>query len=83
MFLTIVRLSNLSDMLNFSKLPAHEHERVIKFIEQKDLAALIAIHNRYELSSARYCCQSTAQRLLQEFEQGVRLGFIKKHEQQS
>jgi len=83
MFLTIVRLSNLNDMLNFSKLPTHEHERVIKLIEQKDLAALIAIHNRYELSSARYCCQSTAHRLLQEFELGLRLGYIKKNEQQS
>lgn len=42
---------------DFSKLPEHEHARVIELIELNQWSELVRIHDQYGLSQNYYCCE--------------------------
>lgn len=41
---------------DFSKLPAHEHARVVQFVRQGAWRELVFIHDKYQLSPYEFCC---------------------------
>ena len=41
---------------NWSKLPETEYQRVRELYENRDWAALLEVHNQYQLSPYEYSC---------------------------
>jgi len=61
-------------MWDFTKLPKEEHARVIQHLRLGEFRELARIHNEYNLSPWKYCCQPNA--VLKWFQHGVDKGFI-------
>lgn len=62
---------------DFSKLPKHEHQRVIDRSDSRDAKTLMIIHNQYELSDELYCCTKQNEMVLKWFKYGIENGYIK------
>lgn len=60
---------------DFSKLPDHEHARVLDLWSKNDVPALAAIHNQYQLSDHNYCCKLSG--VSAWFKYGIETGQIK------
>lgn len=45
---------------DFTKLPEHEHQRVVDAYATNQVGVLMAIHNDYRLSPEYYCCEGKA-----------------------
>lgn len=41
---------------DFNKLPPHEHAGAVDAFTRRDIGHLIYLHDRYELSHRKYCC---------------------------
>jgi hypothetical protein len=41
---------------NFNSIPANEHPKIKEALEGHNLAAIILIHDKYELSHHQMCC---------------------------
>ena len=63
---------------DFSKLPDHEHERVIDRADSNDAQTLMLIHNEYRLSADLYCCAVQNEMVLKWFKYGIDNGLIKR-----
>ena len=63
-------------MWDFTKLPEHEHSRVISALDAGDHRTLIDLHNTYKLSQWIYCCAVGG--VINWFTYGVESGQIKK-----
>ena len=59
---------------DFGRLPVSEHRAVLDALQNGDVRALIAIHDKYELSPYNYCCSHAG--LLAWFEHGIKTGAI-------
>jgi len=62
---------------DWSKLPKHEHQRVIDRYNSRDAKTLMIIHNQYELSDELYCCTKQNEMVLNWFKYGIENGYIK------
>jgi hypothetical protein len=60
---------------DFSKLPEHEHGRVIELYKAGRWADLAAIHDKYNLSNYSYCCDLSGLKVWYKF--GIEQGKIK------
>lgn len=60
---------------DFTKLPEHEHPRVVDLLKSNRLGDLVLLHDRYQLSSNVYCCDLVAAQAW--FQWGVTNGLIK------
>lgn len=60
---------------DFSKLPEHEHARVIELYNAGRWSDLAAIHDKYNLSNYSYCCDLSGLKLWYKF--GIEQGKIK------
>lgn len=60
---------------DFTKLPEHEHPRVVELLKSNRLGELVLLHDRYQLSSNVYCCDLGAAQAW--FQWGVTNGLIK------
>ena len=63
---------------DFSKLPEGEYQNVIDLFKAYNWAALLKIHNKYKLSSNRYCCSNVKAAMFQWFKHGIDTGQIKR-----
>ena len=43
-------------MWDFDKLPESEHALALQLLANRDVEGLLALHNKYNLSQNRYCC---------------------------
>ena len=64
---------------DFSKLPDHEHARVLDLWQKNDVVALAAIHNQYRLSDHNYCCKLSG--VSAWFKYGIETGQIQANDQ--
>lgn len=60
---------------DFTKLPDHEHQRVLDAYAANQVGVLMAIHNDYRLSPEHYCCEGKA--VLRWFKWAIEKGIIK------
>jgi len=63
-------------MWDFTRLPKHEHARVIELVDAANWGELMVIHNQYHLSHNVYCCDEKPVR--RYFEWAIEQGIISK-----
>ncbi len=68
-------------MWDFSRLPDHEHENVLRLYSEQRWGELMLMHNRYVLSMNVYCCNEAP--IIRYFGWAIEKGIIKANDTQT
>lgn len=64
---------------HWERLPAHEFNKVLELYEQRDIDALMQIHDTYKLSKYIYCC-GTKTTILNWYKDAIDKGTIQRQD---
>lgn len=66
----------MSGQWNFKRLPREEHALAIELEQAQDWNALRQLHNKYELSGTRFCCEGALEQVRIWFQWAIMEGVI-------